>query len=332
MSIYQEIIDAVNNATNIVITSHKSPDGDSIGSSLGWSRFIQKMGKNVTVCHPDKAATSFNWLDDLKDILLFETHPEEVNKAVQNADLLFCLDYNHLSRVGNEMQQVLENFKGKKILIDHHLSPSIDAIISLSDTNVCSTSQLIFDVIDYSNKEHLLDAQIATPLYLGIVTDSGSFRFPSVQPRTHQIASKMLQLGVEHYKVHENTFDNNSIDRMKLNGFAISEKLEIVHNNKIAIVSLSLEELERFNYQKGDTEGLVNTALSINGIKAAVLITEQQEQIRMSFRSKGDYVVNIIAGEQFNGGGHMYAAGGSSNISLKETLDKLKTVIPNYFA
>ncbi|MCO5260755.1 MAG: bifunctional oligoribonuclease/PAP phosphatase NrnA [Crocinitomicaceae bacterium] len=331
MSIYQDIINAIDNATNIVITSHKSPDGDSIGSSLGLYQFIQKMNKNVSICHPDKAPSFFNWLDNFNAIHLYESAPNKVSELITNADLLFCLDYNHLSRVGDEMQVVLEQFNGKKIVIDHHITPSIDAIITLSDTSVCSTCQLIYDIIDYSDKKQLLDVQIATPLYLGIVTDSGSFRFPSVQPRTHEIASEMLKLGVEHYKVHENTFDTNSISKMKLNGYAISEKLEIVHQNKIAIVSLSLEELERFNYQKGDTEGLVNTALSISGIQVAVLVTEQQEQIRLSFRSKGEYAVNIIANEQFNGGGHKYAAGGSSNISLKDTLDKLKSLLPNYF-
>lgn len=332
MSIHQEIINAIDTAKKIVITAHKSPDGDSIGSSLGLYRFLKKIEKEATICHPDKAPDFFDWMTDLKDIIIYEEDPEAVSKIVSEADLLFCLDYNHFSRVGHDMQSVLEKFSGNIILIDHHLNPAIDSFLTLSDTTVCSTSQLIYDTISYSNKRDMLDAHIATPLYLGIVTDTGSFRFPSVQPRTHQIAAEMLGMGVLHYKVHEHTFDNNSISRMKLNGYATSEKLELIHNNSIAIISLSMEELNRFNYKKGDTEGLVNMALSVKGIKAAVLLTEKEDQIRMSFRGKEDFEVNLIASEQFNGGGHKYAAGGISDSTLDETLSKLKALIPNYFS
>ncbi|MBC9813228.1 bifunctional oligoribonuclease/PAP phosphatase NrnA [Crocinitomicaceae bacterium CZZ-1] len=332
MTIYQQIADTIAAANNIVITAHKSPDGDSVGSSIGLYRFIQKLQKNVSICHPDKAPSFLHWLEDLNDILVFEEDPEAVEQKVHDADLLICLDYNDFSRVGKDMQNVLEHYTGKIILIDHHLHPAPITDLMLSDTTVCSTCQLVYEVIRQSDKAKLLDAHIATPLYLGIVTDTGSFRFPSVEPRTHQIVAEMLELGVVHYKVHENTFDNNTVDKLKLRGYATSEKLEIIHNNRIAIIALSQEELNRFNYQKGDTEGLVNVALSIDGVKAAVLLTEQNDQIRMSFRGKDDYEVNIIAAEQFGGGGHKYAAGGSSTRSLEDTIEQLKQEIPTYFA
>lgn len=332
MTIYQQIADTIAAANNIVITAHKSPDGDSVGSSIGLYRFIQKLQKNVSVCHPDKAPSFLNWLEDLDDILVFEEQPEAVKQKVQDADLLICLDYNDFSRVGDGMQQVMESYTGTIILIDHHLHPAPITELMLSNTDVCSTCQLVYEMIRQSDKVDLLDAHIATPLYLGIVTDTGSFRFPSVEPRTHQIVAEMLELGVVHYKVHENTFDNNTVDKLKLRGYATSEKLEIIHNNRIALISLSQEELNRFNYQKGDTEGLVNVALSIDGVKAAVLLTEQNEQIRMSFRGKDEYEVNIIAAEQFGGGGHKYAAGGVSTRSLAATIEKLKQEIPTYFA
>lgn len=332
MTIYQQIADTIAAANNIVITAHKSPDGDSVGSSIGLYRFIQKLQKNVSICHPDKAPSFLNWLEDLDDILVFEEQPEVVKQKVQDADLLICLDYNHFSRVGEGMQQVLESYTGTIILIDHHLHPAPITELMLSNTDVCSTCQLVYEMIRQSDKANLLDAHIATPLYLGIVTDTGSFRFPSVEPRTHQIVAEMLELGVVHYKVHENTFDNNTVDKLKLRGYATSEKLEIIHNNRIALIALSQEELNRFNYQKGDTEGLVNVALSIDGVKAAVLLTEQNEQIRMSFRGKDEYEVNIIAAEQFGGGGHKYAAGGVSTRSLVATIEKLKQEIPTYFA
>lgn len=332
MTIYQQIADTIAAANNIVITAHKSPDGDSVGSSIGLYRFIQKLQKNVSICHPDKAPSFLNWLEDLDDILVFEEQPEAVKQKIQDTDLLICLDYNHFSRVGEGMQQVLESYTGTIILIDHHLHPAPITELMLSNTDVCSTCQLVYEMIRQSDKANLLDAHIATPLYLGIVTDTGSFRFPSVEPRTHQIVAEMLELGVVHYKVHENTFDNNTVDKLKLRGYATSEKLEIIHNNRIALIALSQEELNRFNYQKGDTEGLVNVALSIDGVKAAVLLTEQNEQIRMSFRGKDEYEVNIIAAEQFGGGGHKYAAGGVSTRSLAATIEKLKQEIPTYFA
>jgi phosphoesterase RecJ-like protein len=332
MTLHQQITSAINEANNIVITAHKSPDGDSIGSSVGLYRFIKKMGKNVSICHPDKAPTFFNWLEEVNDILLFEVNPEDVTKKIDEADLLICLDYNNFSRVGDEMQKVLEQYKGKIVLIDHHLNPISTADILLSEPEICSTCQLIYEVISNSDKATLLDAHIATPLYLGIVTDTGSFRFPSVDSRTHQIIAEMLELGVVHNKVHEKTFDNNTLDRLKLRGYATSEKLELVHENRIAIISLTQTELNRFNYQKGDTEGLVNVALSIEGVKAAVMLTEQEKQIRMSFRGKDDYEVNVIASEQFSGGGHKYAAGGVSTLTLQETVELLKEKIPVYFS
>lgn len=332
MSIYQQIVNAISAANKIVITAHKSPDGDSIGSSIGLYRFIRKLGKDVIICHPDKSPSFFNWLEDLKEILVFEEAPGKVTEKISEADLLICLDYNNFTRVGEGMQAVLEKFTKEIILIDHHLHPAPITDLMLSETEVCSTCQLVYEVIGNSDKSSLLDEYIATPLYLGIVTDTGSFRFPSVGPRTHRIVAEMLELGVVNNKVHENTFDNNTIDRLKLRGYATSEKLELIHDSKIAIISLTKKELNRFNYQKGDTEGLVNVALSIEGVKAAVMLTEQEGLIRMSFRGKDNYEVNIIASEQFDGGGHKYAAGGSSTLSIEKTIEKLKEQIPNYFS
>lgn len=327
----QQIIDAILAANKIVITSHKSPDGDSIGSSLGMYRFIQKLNKDVSVCHPDKAPSFFQWLEDLQSILVFEKDEEKVRTKFDEADLLICLDFNNTSRVGNAMQPLLDNFSKKCILIDHHLYPDAITDLMISKPEVCSTSQLVYELLSHSNQKQLLDAHICTPLYLGIVTDTGSFRFDSVTSETHRIIAQMLDLGVIHNKIHEQTFDNTSVNQLKLRGYATSEKLEIVNDGKVAIISLSAEELRRFHYQKGDTEGLVNVALSIQGVKAAVMLTEQEDSVRMSFRGKEDYEVNIIASECFNGGGHKYAAGGSSKLSLAETITKLKELVPLYF-
>ncbi len=330
MSIYKDIIAAIEKANSIVITAHKSPDGDSIGSSIGLKRAIEKLSKKVVICHPDKAPSVFGFLEDIEEIITWEEHSDEVQKQIVNADLIFALDYNDFSRLGVEMGEALSPFSSKTILIDHHLNPSQDMMLILSDTQCCSAAQLVFDVLEYGKPE-LVDLQVVEPLYLGIMTDTGSFRFPSVEARTHEVLGKMLALGLKHFKIHEAVFDSNTLSRLKLKGYATSEKLELVHNGKIALISLSEEELKRFNYVKGDTEGLVNLALSIEGVQAAVFAYEQDGKVKMSFRSKGDYEVNQIANDHFNGGGHKYAAGGMSLEGLNTTMDKIKTLIPSYF-
>lgn len=327
----QQIVDKIKQANSIVITSHKSPDGDSIGSSLGLYQFIQNLNKQVTICHPDKAPDFLLWLDDVEDIHTLEEDPETVKMLIDKADLIFSLDYNDLSRVGEEMQALLAQASATFIMIDHHLHPSEYAAITLSDTDVCSTSQLVYDVIAHSTENQLMDAKTATPLYLGMMTDTGSFRYPSVQPRTHEILAEMLRMGVQHYKIHENTFDQNSINRLRLRGYATSEKLELLHNGKIAIISLTEEELNRFHHQKGDTEGLVNIALSIEGVKAAAFFAEKDAKIKISFRGKGDYEVNQLANDHFSGGGHKYAAGGISDLSMNDTISKFKALLDTYF-
>lgn len=328
---FQQIIDKIKQANSIVITSHRSPDGDSIGSSLGLYQFIQKLNKQVTICHPDKAPSFLLWLEDIEDIHTLEEDVETVKKLISKADLIFSLDYNALNRVGDEMQSLLENATAEFIMIDHHLHPADFASITLSEPEICSTSQLVYEVIAHSSEAHLLDAKVATPLYLGILTDTGSFRYPSVSFRTHEILAEMLKMGVVHFKIHENTFDQNTVNRLRLRGFATSEKLEILHNGKIAMISLLEDELNRFHYEKGDTEGLVNVALSIEGVKAAAFFAEKDGKVKISFRSKGEYEVNVLANENFEGGGHKYAAGGISDLSMNETIAKFKSLIPSYF-
>ncbi len=331
MNIYKQIEAEILNASHIVITAHKSADGDSIGSSLGLLHFIEKLGKKATICHPDKAPDFLHWLDTTSIVLMEET-PELVKEHMQKADLIFCLDYNATNRVGPEMQVLLENATCKKIMIDHHLNPEDFPTITVSKTAVCSTSQLIVELIEQSGHLELLDQKIGTPLYLGILTDTGSFRFNSVQPRTHEILAKLLASGVEHHLIHEKLSDNNTESRLRLQGYAMSQKLEILYNYNVAIISLSKEELAKYNYKKGDTDSLANLVLSIKGMKAAIVFTERDGIMKISFRSKGEEnPVNVLAKEHFNGGGHANASGGMSDLTVAETLDKLKGLIPQYF-
>ena len=330
MNIYKQIEAEIQAASHIVITAHKSADGDSIGSSLGLLHFIEKLGKKAVVCHPDKAPDFLYWLDT-SAIILMEENPEEVAIRMRKADLIFCLDYNATYRLG-VMQALLEEATCKKIMIDHHLNPEDFPTLTVSETTASSTAQLIVDLIEQSGHLELLDKKIGTPLYLGILTDTGSFRFNSVKPRTHEILAKLLAAGVEHHSIHEQLNDTNTESRLRLQGYAMSEKLEILYDHNVAIISLSKEELAKYNYKKGDTDSLANTLLSIKGMKAAVVFTERDGIMKISFRSKGsENPVNILAKEHFNGGGHANASGGMSDLTVVETLEKLKGLIPLYF-
>jgi phosphoesterase RecJ-like protein len=332
MNIYKEIVEEIVSAKNIVITAHRSPDGDSIGSSMGLYQFIQKLGKKVVVCHPDPAPEFLHWVENTADIKCFDEHKIECTELLLNADLVFCLDYNAPNRVGKDMEEVMLKIQAKKVMIDHHPHPAEDFCqLIISDTSACSTCELIFDLIEGSGNLDLLDERIGTPLYLGIMTDTGSFRFPAMKPVVHEILAKLLKAGVVHFKVHENVFDTNTLDRLKLRGFALSEKMEILPGNKIALISLSDEELKRYNYRKGDTEGLVNMALSVQGIQIAAFFAEKDGVVKISFRSKGDYFVNKLSMENFEGGGHQYAAGGISYEGLDHAVNKFKSLVNDYF-
>lgn len=332
MNIYQQITAEIKAASNIVITSHKSADGDSVGSSLGLLHFIEKLGKTATVCHPDAAPGFLYWLDTSAFVLMTD-EPEAVTKAFESADLIFCLDYNATSRIGPDMKALLEAVTCKTVMIDHHLNPEPFPTLMVSETTASSTSELIFELIEQSGNEALLDEKIGTPLYLGILTDTGSFRFPSTKPRTHEVLGKLLAAGVAHHLIHEALSDNNTAGRLRLQGFAMCEKLEIMEDYMVAIISLSKEELAKYNYQKGDTDSLANQALSIKGMKAAIVYTERDGIMKMSFRSKGaENPVNELAAEHFSGGGHANAAGGMSELTVTETLDKIKGLVPNYFS
>lgn len=331
MNLYQQVVSYIQSSEHIVITAHKSPDGDSVGSSLGLKYFIEKLGKQAVICHPDVAPDFLHHFGK-EDFLLMTDHAEQVKEVMTQADLIFCLDYNSTDRVGEDMQVVLEEATAKKVMIDHHLDPSDFADLMISETSSCSTAQLIAELVIQSGNEELLDAKIGTPLYLGILTDTGSFRFSSVEPRTHEVLAKLLSAGVEHHLIHEAINDTNTESRVRLQGFAMSEKMIVLEENKVAIIPLTKEELAAHDYKKGDTDNLANQALTIKGMKAAVMLSEKDGKVKMSFRSKGeDNPVNTLAADHFNGGGHANAAGGITDLSVEETVEKLKVLMAEYF-
>ncbi|MBP6271834.1 MAG: bifunctional oligoribonuclease/PAP phosphatase NrnA [Fluviicola sp.] len=330
MTVAENIYQAISNAHAIVITAHKSPDGDSIGSSMALFHLLQKWNKNVSVVHPDPAPEFLHWVPNQEVIVDFENQAEKATELLQAADLIFCLDYNEPSRVGKDMQEVLVQSNAIKVMIDHHLHPADFCDFTLSETSACSTCELLFQWLKAIQRENDIDDTIGKCLYLGIMTDTGSFRFPSVSSGTHEIAAFLIEKGVKHFEIHEAVFDTNTIDRIRLKGYALSEKLVLIPGIPVAYASLSEEELHRFNYQKGDTEGLVNQILGIQGIKMAVFFAEKDGKVKISFRSKGEYVVNQLANDHFEGGGHAYASGGISFVSLDETIAKFVTNVKNY--
>lgn len=330
MTVAKTIWNSVKDAQNIVITAHKSPDGDSIGSSLALKHFLTKMGLNVTVVHPDAAPDFLHWVPGQQEIIVFEENEKLAVKLIQSADVVFCLDYNHPGRVGEQMQGTLEKASAVKIMIDHHLDPSDFCQHIISSPKTCSTAQLIYQFIEDVELLSELDPLIGECIYLGIMTDTGSFRFPSVESKTHQIIAHLIGVGVNHSAIHEAIYDTNTIDKIRLKGYCMSEKLVCLPNSPVAYASMTAEELLRFNAQKGDTEGLVNQILSIQGIKMAVFFAEKDGKIKISFRSKGDYFVNELANAHFSGGGHAYASGGVSTDDMISTIDRFVTNVKNF--
>ncbi|MFK8045140.1 MAG: bifunctional oligoribonuclease/PAP phosphatase NrnA [Crocinitomicaceae bacterium] len=318
------------NNPRIVITAHKSADGDSVGSSLALMHFLNKSVDNCAICHPDKMPDFFNWLSGSDSILTFDKDTVAVEETLAQADLIFCLDYNHPSRVGN-MQTALVNSTAKKIMIDHHQNPSgSDFDILFSFPKISSTCELIYEFITALNQESLIDESIGNAIYCGIMTDTGSFRFPSTTARTHQIISNLIDKGVKNHTIHEQVHDVNTISKIKLNGYAMSEKLTLIDNLPVAYISLTMSEMKEYNAAKGDTEGLVNKALSIKGVKMAIFFKEDSEYVKISFRSKGNTFVNELARDYFEGGGHIYAAGGKFTGTISEAIKKLVTLLPEY--
>jgi len=316
-------------ARSILIVSHKSPDGDSVGSSLGLHYFLREIGYDSKICHPDPAPDFLMWMEGASEIKSWQQDNELAREMLSEADLIFCLDFNGSNRVGHDMQPALEEVSGRKIMIDHHEQPQEHFFhLSFSDPKCCSTSQLIGEMIIAMGEESKLNVLIGTPLYCGIMTDTGSFRFPSTSPDTHELIAKLIRAGVKHNEVHENVYDTNTLDRIRLRGYALSEKMEIWEEHKTAVIYLTEEELKKYNYRKGDTEGLVNTALSIVGIQRAAYFSESEGYVKISFRAKGDgNEINELAAKYFEGGGHKFAAGGRHDLPIESAVQLFKKAL-----
>jgi phosphoesterase RecJ-like protein len=321
---YQYLKQFLSEERQIVITTHKSPDGDAVGSSLALRSVLVAEGHNVSVVVPDQFPNYLKWMPGANSIMIYENQQAEVQELFNQCDLIFCLDYNTLERVG-ALKSEIEASDAKRVLIDHHLFPDKNFDFSLSDTSASSTAELIYEFVSGISFSDYLDKDFAECIYTGLVTDTGSFRFSSTRSNTHLVASELLKLGLEPAIVHQNIYDNNSLNALRLKGFALNEKLEVIANSKAAIIPLALKEKNRFKYQKGDTEGLVNYGLSIEGVEVAVLLSEEMGFVKFSFRSKGLIDVNEIARRSFNGGGHRNAAGGKLDCDINAAIRLVKT-------
>lgn len=315
---------------HICILSHKSPDGDSIGSSLGLFHFLNQLGHSCSVITPDRPPSFLNWLEGSDQIINFEYHKAKATAAIENADWLFCLDFNGLNRVG-DLTELLTHSTAKKFNIDHHQEPEHFAAYEYIETDASSTAQLIYELIAQTPHLHLLNQAIAQALYVGIMTDTGSFRFSSTTASTHHVIANLIATGIDNAAIHRNVYDSSTEQRLRLLGYAISDKMQLFKEHGFSIIALSEEELQRFEYQKGDTEGIVNYPLSIQEIKVSVFLSSKDDKVKMSFRSKGDIAVNSIANQYFEGGGHVNAAGGISHISLDQTVERLIEILKNEF-
>ena len=307
----------------IAIIPHKNPDGDAMGSTLGLSHYLTLKGHTTTVITPNDFPDFLAWLPGSEMVKVFEKERETVTTILQEADVVFTLDFNHFGRTGNQMEEVLRKLDTDFIMIDHHQNPDTYARYTFSDTSYGSTCEMVYHFIVGLGDKNLLNIDIASCLYTGIVTDSGSFRYPSTTGTTHRIVAEFIDLGIDNSTIHSNLFDNHSHNRIQILARAL-------HNMKVlplygtSYTYLSQEELSSLNHSKGDTEGIVNYGLSMKDIMFTAFFTENKEEgiIKISFRSKGDFDVNRYAREHFNGGGHINAAGGRSTDTLEGTIQK----------
>lgn len=312
-----------------VITTHHKPDGDAMGSTLGLYHFLKGWLEDVVVCTPTDYAENLFWLPDNEKVLNFEKTPQDVAMKVANADIIFCLDFNRLSRI-NQLGVLVADSSAKKVMIDHHLDPEDFADFTYWNYQASSTCELIyFWVKQYFGKSFVTPA-IATCLYTGLMTDTGNFQHNNTEPGTLRLAADLMECGADHLEIHANIYDVFSFNRIRLFGYSLYKKLEIIPECRTALIHLDRDELNKFQVQTGDTEGLVNFGLGLKDIVFSVLIIDRTERVKMSFRSKGDFPANELAAKYFEGGGHKNASGGQSTQSLEETIAKFKKVVFEY--
>jgi phosphoesterase RecJ-like protein len=318
------------NKRNIIITMHQKPDGDAMGAALGLYHFLKGLDNKVTVISPTNWARFLNWMPGCNEVLDYELNVSQCQELLDNADMLFCLDFNSMHRT-KKMETPLLGAKCVKVLIDHHEQPAEEHFdYGASDITKSSTCEMVYDFIVQSPYADKLDLDIAACLYTGIMTDTGSFRFSITSANTHKAVAHLKELGLEHSIIHENLYDNFLENRLRFIGNALLYRLEVLYEYNTALMAIPKRDLIKYEISTGDTEGLVNYLLTIEGIKLGALLIDRTEERKWSFRSKNNFDVNVLARNHFEGGGHKNAAGGRSSESLEENVKRFKEVIKLY--
>lgn len=316
----QTLNEIIENAQNIVICCHKSPDGDALGSSLGWANFLTVCGKSPTIVVPDAYPDFLQWMPGANSIVRYDKHTEQATTLLQNADLVFCLDFNGSDRV-DEMKDALEASPAKKVMIDHHLDPKMQTVLTVSHPNMSSTSELVFRIIWQLGKFDDMPKECAVNIYCGMMTDTGGFTYNSTQPEIFFIISQLLTKGIDKDRIYRNVFNNFSHWAIRLRGYLMSQKLNVFSDLHASYFTISRRDMREYHFIKGDAEGLVNEPLRIKGMKLSVSLREDDRRdnlVWVSLRSVGNFPCNKMAEDFFNGGGHLNASGGRLNCSLAE--------------
>jgi len=314
----------------IVITAHTKPDADALGSSLALKHYLDAYGHKVSVIMPSEYPAFINWMPGNEQVMVYTKDKLGMcDQLVKKADYIFCLDFSALNRL-DKMEEVIRNAKAEIVLIDHHLEPEDFAKYVLWSEKAAATAELIYEFIELMGDLDKITVPIAECMYAGIMTDTGSFRHSNTTENVHHIVANLIAKGADNAKIHRLVYDNNSLNRMRFLGFILSEKLTIIEGEQTAYIALPEKELKKFNSKNGDTEGIVNYALSIEGINFACIMVEKEGMIKMSFRSVNDIAVNQFAKDNFEGGGHKNAAGGRSMLSLEKTKEKFLALVPEF--
>ncbi|WP_299290937.1 bifunctional oligoribonuclease/PAP phosphatase NrnA [uncultured Mucilaginibacter sp.] len=325
-----ELKELLSQPQKIVITTHHKPDGDALGSSLGLYHYLKQKQHQVQVVTPTDYPDFLQWMPGNNEVMIYTEKKEQSAALIEQAGLIFCLDFNSLSRI-NEMGELVRVSSAKKIMIDHHLDPENFDDFRHWRTSASSAAQLVYEfIVELLGDKNSITADIATCLYTGIMTDSGSFRFPTTTSTVHRIAADLIDLGADNAAIHQLVYDHASENRLRFLGYCLSEKLEILREYNTALITVSKSDLNRFNINTGDTEGVVNYALSIENIRLAAFIIERPDKIKLSLRSSGTFPANEICKNYFHGGGHRNAAGGQSEGTLDEVIHQFKTLLPEY--
>jgi len=324
----QKIKQLISTTERCAIITHHNPDGDAIGSSLGLYHFLRTQVAEVTVIVPNAYPDFLQWMPNNDKVLIYSENSKQATKILEAAQLIFCLDFNDLKRVG-DVEPKLRPLSQPKILLDHHPFPESVFDVIISETTACATAEVVYEFMQKLNPQ-AIDKDVAECIFAGIMTDTGSFSFNSSNPRTYHIVAELLGYGIDKDRIHNLVYNNYSERRTRLLGYCLNEKMQLFYDFRAAYISLSKDDKQRFQFEVGDSEGFVNYPLSISGIIFSVFLIENDDHVKMSLRSRGSFDVNQFARKHFNGGGHANAAGGKSFASLAETIEQLVSLLPMY--